>query len=179
MSFNNRTGVTIAKDVGKVGDLAGKKTNLEIEQAAQLAAAREVQQRIGSFRQMGTDDTTIDVAGWGQNIANNALNTIRDTQLRSMEVVNEGLGIARVADGHASSAAANARLVSNLPAAVNDIHSGKEAREIQISIQKEETHQGGIRDTSTRNAQELNQKTVAVVDAVKDAVQSIQNSTSL
>jgi hypothetical protein len=100
----------------------------------------------------------------------------RVTEERALEVVNEQRAEATTADHHARSAQQNARLISNVGDAMNTVVSGQQAQAIEVSILREEQHQTQVRDTSTQNAAELQDRTrqaVEYTDAMKNRVRNI------
>ena len=172
----NKTGVTKAQNLNEVQGLRTRQDITQAEQQAQMQAISEFERATASLQTMGTDDTYVAIADRSHDIAYTAANLARDTEERAMEIVNEDLGKARIADDQASKAAANARVMSNVPDALEDIRSGRQAREIQVSIEHERTHLDHVRNTTTSNAQELQQHTNAAVQHTQSKVSQIVNA---
>jgi hypothetical protein len=165
-----------ADNIAKVNRQRQRQDQLLAEQRAQMDAAERIANAVSDFRDMGTTDAHAPVVNNVDTTMINAVNLSRDTESRAMEVMNEQRAEATTADGHARSAQHNSRLISNVGQAMDTVLSGQQAQAIQVSIVREEQHQTQVRDTSTQNAAELQDRTrqaVEYTDAVRNRVHNI------
>lgn len=165
-----------ADNIAEVNRQRQRQDQLQAEQRAQMDAAERIANAVSDFRDMGTKDVHVPVVNNVDTTMINAVNLSRDTESRAVEVMNAQRAEATTADGHARSAQQNARLISNVGQAMDTVLSGQQAQAIQVSIVREEQHQTQVRDTSTQNATELQDRTrqaVEYTDAVKNRVRNI------
>ena len=171
----NKTGISKADDIRQVERLRNQQDMVQADQERQSLAVQAFAAGMSRLESMGTDDTYVEIATHANDVGYNAMNLARETEARAMEIVNEDLGKARIADDYTKKAERNAQVVSNVGDAVNDIHSGREAREVEISIQRAGEHQKGVSAATTRNASELQQNTNQAVQVAHSTASRIRN----
>lgn len=165
-----------ADNIAEVNRQRQAQERLQAEQRVQMEAADRIANAVSSMQDMGTTDAHVPVVNNVDDTMINAVNLSRVTEERAMEVVNEQRAGATTADHHVRSAQQNARLISNVGDAMNTVLSGQQAQAIEVSIVREDRHQTQVRDTSTQNAAELQDRTrqaVEYTDAVKNRVRNI------
>lgn len=168
--------ISQADNIAEVNRQRQLQDSLQAEQRAQMEAADRIANAVRGFQDMGTTDAHVPVVHNVDTTMVNAVNLSRVTEERAMEVVHEQRAEATRADHHARSAQQNARLISNVGEAMNTVLSGQQAQAIEVAIVHEEQHQTEVRDTSSQNAAELQERTrqaVEYTDAVKSRVRNI------
>lgn len=168
------TGVSKFATLQDVQRLRDEQDIVQSEQIAQKQAIQTIQEELGRLQAMGSEEVYGEIAQAGHDMAYNARNLAQETRARAMQIVNEDMGKARIADGQAANAATNIEIVQNaVRGAADDILSGREARTIEESIRAEKEHLEGVRDTTLYNAEELQRNTNVALQVADDTARKI------